>query len=143
LALSSFASAMTIGRLVGDKARTALGDKTMILGGGLIAVFGLLISILVLEDFVAIGGFFLVGLGLSTIIPIAYSIAGNEPGLPSGVGLAMVTTVGYTGFLVGPPLIGFIADLQSLHTAMILVAGLLLIMTLLGAIYKSTAKRDR
>lgn len=130
--LSAFATAMTLGRLFGDKARTSFGDKMMIASGGLLTVVGLILSILFPVDYITISAFFLVGIGLSTIIPIAYSIAGNEPNLPSGVGLAMVTTVGYTGFLVGPPLIGFVADAYSLTTAFILVTVLVILMTVLG-----------
>jgi MFS family permease len=136
LALSSFASAMTIGRLLGDKARNRYGDKLMIVGGGMLAIAGTFLAVIVTTEYASIGGFFLVGIGLSTIIPIAYSIAGNEKGLPPGVGLAMVTTVGYSGFLIGPPLIGFVADVKSLHSAMIMVSALLIIMTLIAMWYK-------
>jgi MFS family permease len=87
--------------------------------------------------YVAIFGFFLVGLGLSTIVPITYSIAGNSKDLPPGVGLAMVTTVGYSGFLFGPPVLGFLADLSNLRWALVTVAVLFLIMTVLGFAMKS------
>ena len=78
------------------------------------------------DPYPAIAGFFLVGLGLSVIVPIAYSVAGNNSELGPGVGLAMVTTVGYTGFLFGPPIIGFIADLAGLRIGLIFVAFLFL-----------------
>jgi MFS family permease len=82
-----------------------------------------------------ITGFFMVGIGLSVIVPIAYSVAGNAPDLPPGVGLAMVTTVGYSGFLVGPPIIGFIADWQTLRSAFVMVAALFVLMILLSLKY--------
>lgn len=69
---------------------------------------------------------------MSTIVPITYSIAGNTKGLPPGVGLAMVTTVGYSGFLFGPPVIGFLADTFNLRMALGLIAALFLVMTVLG-----------
>ena len=128
LGLSAFASAMTIGRIFGDKVRVILGDRKLIVLGGVIAITGLGIALLVPLPWIAIAGFFLVGLGLSTIVPIAYSLAGNAEGLPSGVGLAMVTTVGYTGFLFGPPVIGFLADWQTLRIALVFVLALLFIM---------------
>jgi predicted MFS family arabinose efflux permease len=137
IGLSAFATSMTIGRIFGDKIRMLLGDKKMIVAGGLIAVAGICLSIFYPEPYIAITGFFLVGLGLSTIVPIAYSISGNVKELPPGVGLAMVTTVGYSGFLIGPPLIGFIADWQTLRIALCVVAGLLIVMTILGIRYKS------
>ncbi len=137
IGLSAFATSMTVGRLFGDRTRMLLGDKKMIIAGGLLAVFGLTIALAMPVPYVSIAGFFLVGLGLSSIVPIAYSIAGNTKDLPSGVGLAMVTTVGYSGFLFGPPIIGFIADWHTLRVALGVVAVLLMLMTLLGVRYKS------
>jgi MFS family permease len=137
ISLSAFATAMTIGRIFGDRIRLKLGDKNLMLAGGIIATGGLSMALLFPFPYVAITGFFLVGLGLSSIVPIAYSIAGNTKDLPPGVGLAMVTTVGYTGFLFGPPVIGFIADWQSLRLALGAVAILFVAMTILSARYKS------
>lgn len=142
IALSAFATAMTAGRIFGDKVRLRFGDSTLITWGGLMATSGLLIAILFPHPYAAISGFFLVGLGLSTIVPIAYSIAGNTKGLPAGVGLAMVTTVGYSGFLFGPPIIGFIADQYSLRIGLGMVLILFVIMTLLGVIRKMKTQRD-
>jgi predicted MFS family arabinose efflux permease len=135
--LSAFATSMTIGRLFGDRIRAFLGDKRMIVLGGLVATTGLVFSLVVPHPYLSIGGFFLVGLGLSSIVPIAYSIAGNAKSLPPGVGLAMVTTVGYAGFLFGPPVIGFISDAFTLQLALWIVAVLLTLMTILGLRYKS------
>jgi MFS family permease len=128
---------MTIGRLFGDRIRARLGDKKMIVLGGLVATIGLVFSLSLPHPYLSIGGFFLVGLGLSSIVPIAYSIAGNTKSLPPGVGLAMVTTVGYAGFLFGPPVIGFISDAFTLHSALWIVAVLLTLMIVLGLRYKS------
>jgi MFS family permease len=132
VALSSFATAMTLGRLFGDRFRAKWGDTILIIYGGIISTAGLTLALVVPDPYIAITGFFLVGLGLSTIVPIAYSIAGNTPGLPSGVGLAMVTTVGYSGFLAGPPAIGFIADLWNLRFGLAIIVFLLIVMTFLG-----------
>jgi len=111
----------------------------MIIGGGVTAVMGLCAALIFPLPYVTIAGFFLVGLGLSSIVPIAYSIGGNEKNLPSGVGLAMVTTVGYSGFLLGPPMIGFIADWLNLRVSLGVIALLLVLMTLLGYRYTSTS----
>jgi predicted MFS family arabinose efflux permease len=132
IALSAFATAMTLGRLFGDRFRGWWGDTKLIAYGGLISTGGLALALLLPTPYVAIGGFFLVGLGLSTIVPITYSIAGNTKDLPSGVGLAMVTTVGYSGFLFGPPIIGFLADTSSLRIALLVIAALFVVMTVLG-----------
>lgn len=132
VALSAFAAAMTIGRIFGDRVRASIGDKKLIVWGGACSTAGLLLALALPFASTAIGGFFLVGLGLSTIVPIAYSIAGNTKSLPSGVGLAMVTTVGYSGFLFGPPVIGYLADWSSLRLALAAVVVLFVIMTILG-----------
>jgi MFS family permease len=127
---------MTIGRVFGDSARLKYGDKKLMIVCGLISSAGLVISIIFVNPIAVIVGFFIVGIGLSTIVPIAYSVAGNAKGLPSGVGLAMVTTVGYSGFLFGPPIIGFLADFVTLRFALLLVLFLFLVMTILGYRYK-------
>ncbi|MEZ4902076.1 MAG: hypothetical protein R2822_10140 [Spirosomataceae bacterium] len=61
-----------------------------------------------------------------------YSRAGSDPSLPHGVGLAMVTTLGYFGFLFGPPVIGFLADAQGLRFALFFVAILFVVMLFLS-----------
>lgn len=138
VALSAFGTAMTLGRLLGDRFRAWWGDATLIVVGGLMATAGIAMVLAIPLPYVAVAGFFVVGLGLSTIVPITYSIAGNTRDLPAGVGLAMVTTVGYSGFLFGPPLIGFLADTFNLRMALLLVAFLFLVMTLLGFLKTST-----
>jgi len=136
IGLSAFATAMTLGRIFGDRVRSMVGDKKMIVGGGVISATGLCTALLFPLPYVAIAGFFLVGLGLSTIVPIAYSIAGNTKDLSPSVGLAMVTTVGYSGFLIGPPVIGFLADWHTLRIALAFVVALLTVMTVLGVRFK-------
>jgi MFS family permease len=138
IALSAFATAMTAGRLLGDAVRAKVGDKKLIVWGGLLSTIGLMLALMLPYAYTAITGFFLVGLGLSTIVPIAYSIAGSTKSLPSGVGLAMVTTVGYSGFLFGPPVIGFLADWSSLRFSLAVVVMLFVIMTILGLRHRST-----
>jgi MFS family permease len=139
VALAAFATAMTLGRLIGDRFRAWWGDKKLIVSGGLISTAGLALTLAIPLPYLSIAGFFLVGLGLSTIVPITYSIAGNAKGLPPGVGLAMVTTVGYSGFLFGPPVIGFISDLSSLRIALIVVAVLFLFMTVIALARRAQA----
>jgi MFS family permease len=132
IALSAFATAMTIGRIFGDWARERVGDGKLIVAGGVTSTLGLATLLLLPTEYVVIGGCFLIGIGLSTIVPITYSIAGNTKELPSGVGIAMVTTVGYTGFLLGPPVIGFVSEWKDLRFGLAIVAILFLIMTVLG-----------
>jgi MFS family permease len=131
IALFAFSLAMTICRFLGDRVRSALGDSRLMFIAGLIASAGILLITLSPNTVLSIVGFFLVGVGLSTVVPIAYSQAGSEPGLAPGVGIGMVTTIGYSGFLFGPPIIGFIADAYDLRIAFFFILGLFLIMTLL------------
>jgi MFS family permease len=132
IGLSAFATAMTLGRIFGDRVRAKLGDAKLIIWGGILASMGLVLALMAPEPYIAIAGFFLVGLGLSTIVPIAYSIAGNTKNLPSGVGIAMVTTIGYSGFLFGPPIIGFVAYFYNLRVGLGAVLVLFVVMTVLG-----------
>jgi MFS family permease len=128
---------MTIGRSFGDGARLKFGDRKLMVMCGLISTMGIALTLLFNNPYSVIAGLFIIGIGLSSIVPIAYSIAGNSKNLPPGVGLAMVTTVGYSGFLFGPPIIGLLANWQSLRIALMVVAFLFVIMTFLSARYKS------
>lgn len=132
LGLAAFSMAMMLGRFVGDRLRANWGDGKLLINSSLIALLGIGLSIGILSPYTAILGFFLVGLGLATIVPIAFSTAGNMPGVKPGVGISMVTTIGYSGFLFGPPIIGFLADWQNLRIALGLIALLFVIMTLLS-----------
>jgi MFS family permease len=132
IGLSAFALAMTLGRTLGDGARIKFGDRSLMIACGLVATAGILIAILFTHPLATICGFFVVGIGLSAVVPIAYSIAGHTKDLPPGVGLAMVTTVGYSGFLFGPPIIGFIAQWENLRVALGFVGILFLVMTFLS-----------
>ena len=132
LALASFSLAMTIGRLFGDRARAYFGDRQLLIYSGSIALAGLALALSFPVAGIIISGFFIVGLGLATVVPIAYSTAGNAPDLPPGVGISMVTTVGYAGFLFGPPIIGFLADWQTLRFALLFVALLFAVMTVIS-----------
>ncbi|MDX1907463.1 MAG: MFS transporter [Bacteroidia bacterium] len=132
IGLGAFSAAMMLGRILGDAARTRLGDRRLMIGGGAVATLGLGAALLWPVPLVAIAGFFAVGLGLATIVPIAYATAGNTPGLAPGVGIGMVTTIGYAGFLLGPAVIGFLSDSWGLRPALGFVLVLLTGMTLLG-----------
>lgn len=101
---------MMVGRFAGDWARATYGSSILIKAGGVLALFGLTVALFFPTPILAFSGFLLVGLGLSNIVPIAYSVSGRIPGIPSGVGISSVTTIGYAGFLFGPPVIGFISD---------------------------------
>ena len=113
LGQAAFSGAMVVSRTVGDWVRGRLGSGPVIRGGALLALGGLALAVLLPYPWLAILGFGLVGLGLGNVVPIVFSTAGRVPGLAPGVGISSVSTVGYAGFLVGPPVIGFVADWQN------------------------------
>ncbi|WP_441248731.1 MFS transporter [Kitasatospora sp. McL0602] len=116
---AAFAFAMTAGRVGGTWLSIRLGQTRLILLGGLTAGGGMLTAALAPSVPVALAGLTLVGLGLANIFPLAIAQAGAAGG-PQGV--ATASTLGYAGMLIGPPVIGFLADAASLPTALTTVA---------------------
>ncbi|GAB2738905.1 MFS transporter [Kitasatospora kifunensis] len=116
---AAYAFAMTAGRLAGTWLSIRLGPARLMTAGGLAAGIGMLIAALVPWTPVVLGGFVLVGLGLANLFPLAIAKAG-ESGGPRGV--ATASTLGYAGMLIGPPVIGFLADAASLPIALTTVA---------------------
>lgn len=127
---AAFSVAMATMRLIGDKIVARLNGKTVVVGGSLLAAVGLLIAILSPWAYAALAGFVLVGLGAANIVPIFFSAAGKLPGISPTVSLSAITTIGYTGMLAGPALLGFIAQQFSLSTALGFLALLLLLVAL-------------
>jgi MFS family permease len=124
---AGFSSAMAVGRLAGGRLVVALGERRLLVGGALLAAAGALTAVLTPSLPVALAGFVLVGLGLANVFPLAIARAGALGG-PSGVALS--TTVGYTGLLGGPPVIGFLAQHAGLPTAL----GTVALMAVLAAV---------
>ncbi|WP_435609796.1 MFS transporter [Pseudomonas knackmussii] len=119
-AFGAFSLAMAVGRLSGDRLVRRFGQSAVLSGSGALGAIGLVLSMLVPQPLVAIIGFVLVGLGLSNMIPTLYSRASRAfPGAP-GLGLAMNGTLGYVGFLIAPPVIGFTSSQFGLKLAMLL-----------------------
>ncbi|GAA3929511.1 MFS transporter [Hymenobacter algoricola] len=128
LGYAAFSLTMTCGRVFGDALVLWFGPRPVVAVGGLLAFVGLLGMLLVPQTVVGIGGLFLIGLGLSGIVPTVFSAAGRQRGLAPGVAIGMVSTIGYGGFLLGPPLIGFLADSVTLRLALGVVVGLFAVM---------------
>jgi MFS family permease len=121
LGFAAFSITMTGGRLLGDHLAMRFGAAKLVRAGGICGAAGLLLAILLPQTAPVMIGFAAVGAGLSIVVPLAFSAAGKVPELPSGVGIAGVATIGYAGFLAGPPVIGLIAEMTSLRLAMLLV----------------------
>ncbi|MEV4614605.1 MFS transporter [Kitasatospora sp. NPDC049258] len=116
---ATYALAMTAGRISGTWLSVRLGQRRLMLLGGLTAGVGMLVAAPVPSVPAVLGGFVLVGLGLANLFPLAIAEAGAAGG-PQGV--ATASTLGYAGMLIGPPVIGFLADASSLPTALLTVA---------------------
>jgi MFS family permease len=129
LGLTAFSLTMGVGRLVGDGVAERIGAGTAVRGGALIAALGIGLALAVPEPGAAIAGFAVMGVGLSILFPLTLRAAGSY-GDTAGPGLAAVSTVGYAGFLAGPPVIGALADASSLRAALVLVAALCLVAAL-------------
>jgi fucose permease len=122
LGFAVYSALMTVGRLAGDWLTQRLRADWLVRGGGAIATSGFLVAILLPQPVPVLFGFALVGAGLSIVIPLVFSAAGKMPNLPPGSGIAGVATIGYAGFLAGPPLIGAIAQVITLPAALLLIA---------------------
>ncbi|MFF4547131.1 MFS transporter [Streptomyces sp. NPDC001406] len=133
---SCFALAMTVGRLTGTTLLERLGRTRTVVAGGGTAAAGMLLGSLVPSVWAALIGFAVTGLGLANLFPVAVERAGALAG-PSGV--AVASTLGYGGMLLGPPAIGFMADWFSLPTALTSVAALAAVAALIGVITRRAA----
>jgi MFS family permease len=118
----AFTATMATGRFVGDWLVTKFGVKRILQFSGTLIAAGLMIAVLFPNMFTATVGFFLVGFGVSSVVPIAYGLAGRSNTMAPGMALSAVSTIGFLGFLIGPPMIGFIAEASSLRFSFALIA---------------------
>jgi MFS family permease len=129
---AAYALAMAGLRLVGDPIVERLGPRRIVVGGGLLCILGLAIALVSPWPLVAALGFGLVGLGAANIAPVCFSAGTRVPGVAPGVGVSAVVTMGYTGFLVFPPILGFAAELLGLAAAIGIVLAMSAAMAILG-----------
>lgn len=126
LAFVALQTAMTIGRLTGDRAVDRFGQRTVVRTGGALAAIGMGAALAFPSVATSLAGFALAGLGVATLIPAAMHSADELPGLPDGLGLTVVSWLLRVGFLASPPLVGMVADLASLRVGLlsVVLAGL-------------------
>ncbi|MBC6368668.1 MFS transporter [Algoriphagus sp. AK58] len=117
-----FMGAMASGRFITDKASNRFGRISVLQVSGALIFFGLVLSVMVPNLYTAAFGFLLVGLGVASIVPVSYGIAGRSKLYSPSVALALVSTISFFGFLLGPPVIGFVADLFDLKVSFALIA---------------------
>lgn len=128
----AFMCTMTCGRFLADKLVSRFGAIPVIRTSGYTMAGGLLLSVLFPNITAATIGFLFVGIGTSSVVPLCYSLAGRSKRMLPGVALATVSTVGFLGFLLGPPIIGFIAQALNLRWSFALIAMIGLMASLLA-----------
>ncbi len=132
LSLAAFSIMMLLARLIGDGLRARFGARKLVSGGALLAAGGLSVAVMAVSPLMAVVGFAVAGLGLALVFPFVFSAAGRE----GTVALAGVATMAYSGSLMGPPLLGAIAQHLGLQAAIGFVA-------VLGMVIAAVASRTR
>jgi HAD superfamily hydrolase (TIGR01509 family) len=121
LGYTGFSLAMATSRTVGDRLNARLGPVALARGGGLLAASGLTFALVSGSTAAALVGFAAMGAGLGVVVPVLFRAAGSTPGVSASAGIAAVSTLGWLGFLSGPPAIGLAAGAVGLRTALALV----------------------
>lgn len=126
---AAFSIAMSLGRFFGDRIIQKIGRQLMIQLGGFTAAAGYILTVTAHWGHLELLGFILIGFGASNIVPILFSTAGNLPNTSPSLALTMVTTLGYAGILLGPAILGFVAQATTLSIAL---SGVALLLMLVG-----------
>jgi Na+/melibiose symporter-like transporter len=121
LGYAAFSLAMATSRTLGDRLHRRFGGVTLARSGGVVAAAGLGAALITGSAPVALAGFAGMGAGLGVVVPLLFRAAGSTPGVSTSVGVASVSTIGWLGFLAGPPAIGFAAGAVGLRTALAIV----------------------
>jgi MFS family permease len=135
--------AMTVGRLTGDRVVDRFGQRRVARAGGALTAVGMGLALALPSVPSTVAGFALAGLGVATLVPAVYAAADDLPGLPHGVGLAVINWLLRIGFLLSPPLIGALADAVSLRAALLTVVLAGIGALVLGRVLPGRAAADR
>ncbi len=133
----AFMFTMAGGRFIADWLVTRFGITKILRASGITIATGLLTAVLFPYLLTATLGFLLVGIGTSSVVPTCYGLAGKSKTMHPGMAVASVSSVGFLGFLMGPPIIGFVAQASSLRWSFTLVAMFGLITTLMAGRVKN------
>ncbi|ADY52051.1 major facilitator superfamily MFS_1 [Pseudopedobacter saltans DSM 12145] len=137
LGYTGFMASMAIGRFISDYFAGKYGVLKIIQGSGILIAAGLLLAVIFPTFISALLGFLLVGFGVSSVVPMVYSAAGKSKVMSPGLALTAVSTIGFFGFLLGPPVIGFLAQLTSLRGSFLFVALMGITVYLIASMLKS------
>ncbi|QCJ01102.1 MFS transporter [Agrobacterium larrymoorei] len=130
LGYTSFAIAMTFGRLSGDYWVRLLGARRLVLCGAIASATALFMATITPDWPTTLGCYFVVGLGVSNLAPIFFSAAGDQKKMPEHLAVAAIASIGYSGILVGPAIIGFVSHASGLKSSFILLAILMATVTM-------------
>jgi MFS family permease len=114
--------AMTTGRIFGDRVADKFGIKFVLRGSGILIFCGLTITVVSPYIPITLFGYLLTGFGVSCVVPFIFSLAGKIPMSNPGPALASISSIGYLGFLLVPPMIGYVAQLSSLRVSFAIIA---------------------
>lgn len=117
-----FMATMATGRFIADAMVTKFGTTRVLQAAGCLITTGLLTSVFLPYFYTAAFGFFLTGFGVSSVVPLAYGIAGKSKKMTAGIAISLVSSVGFLGFLFGPPVIGYVAEALNLQWSFGLMA---------------------
>jgi MFS family permease len=138
LGYASFMIAMAAGRFCADSLTERFKLKRVLVASGIFITSGLLIAVVCPTILPVTLAFTLIGIGVSSVVPLVYSTAGRSKKMAAGAALTAVSSLGFLGFLIGPPMIGFVAGLSSLK-------GSFLVLTISSAavvMLSSSIKKD-
>lgn len=139
LGFAFFAGAMALMRFLGDTVRNRFGAVPTLRISGWLGAGGMMGGAVATQDWMVIVSFFVAGLGIANMVPILFSAAGNHPRLPSANAISIVTMVGYSGILVAPSTIGFVAETVGFRPT---YAGLSLVLILVSLLAVQAANAD-
>jgi MFS family permease len=128
MAYVSFSGATALMRFAGDWVRARVPERTIVMTGALLASVAMGFVLLARSEMAALVGFAFVGVGLATVVPILYNASTKVPGVSRAAAIASASSIGYVGFMIGPPLVGGIAHAASLSWALCTLIGASLIL---------------
>ena len=132
-----FSASMAVFRFLGDMITARLGPLRTVRAGSLVGAAGLLWALSMQSADWALPGFAATGAGFSVIIPLVFGSGGRVESIQPGAGIATVTGIGYIGFIVGPPAIGFASQVFGLRLALGIVVGCCLVAAVLARFMNS------
>lgn len=121
LGYAAFMGCMAAGRFMADKVVTHIGPRKLLQHAGILISLGLALSVFFPSVPTATIGFMMVGFGVSSVVPIVFSLAARSASMNTGQAIAAVSTIGFIGFLSGPPIIGFVAAATNLQWSFALI----------------------